>query len=150
MRHKRWWILIIVIFILILAGYIYREQLRRIAIATIINHGHTFTPPAKIANESWWPRFWDKAHFYWDLSALRIAREKRLKQFNPSLKPLIKEINQKQADGTAMNYSMHIYREIRWLLNFTPDTSAIRLRIEELRQSLSQPAAQKLASEQQS
>ena len=48
-----------------------------------------------------------------------------------------------------MTYSMHIYREIRWLLNFTPDTSATRLRIEDLRQSLSQPATQKLASEQQ-
>ena len=149
MRRKRWWILLIVIFILILAGYIYREQLRRVAIAIIIYRGHTFTPSTKITNESWWPRFWDKAHFYWDLSALRIAREKRLKQFNPSLKPLIKEINRNQANGKAMTYSMHIYREIRWLLNFTADTSITRLRIEDLRQSLSQPDLQKLASEQQ-
>ncbi len=149
MRRKRWWILLIVIFILILSGFVYREQLRRVAIAIVIYRGHTFTPPSKIANESWWPRFWDKAHFYWDLSVLRIAREKRLKQFNSSLKPLVKEINRNQEDGIAMTYSMHIYREIRWLLNFTPDTSATRLRIEDLRQSLSQPATQKLASEQQ-
>jgi hypothetical protein len=148
-RHKRWRILLIIISILILAGYVYREQLQRVAIAVVIYRGHTFTPPLKITNESWWPRFWDKAQFYWDLSVLRIAREKRLKQFNPSIKPLIKEINRRQARGETMSYSMHIYREIRWLLNFTPDTATTRIRIEDLRQSISQPAVQKLASVQQ-
>jgi len=44
---------------------------------------------------------------------------------------------------------MHIYREIRWRLNFTPDIETTRARISDLRQSLAQPAQQKLAAEQQ-
>ena len=140
--------LLIAILIIILIGFICREKLQRVVIAVVIYRGHTFTPPSKITNESLWPRFWSKARFYWDLSALRVAREKRLKQFNPSIKPLIKEVNRKQSEGEAMSYSMHIYREIRWLLNFTPDTATTRLRIEDLRKSLSQPEAQKLASAQ--
>ena len=146
----RWRTVLIAILILILAGFICREQLQRVAIAIVIYREHVFTPPSKITNESLWPRFWSKARFYWDLSALRVAREKRLKQFNPSIKPLIKEVNRRQSEGEAMPYSMHIYREIRWLLNFTPDTTTTRLRIEDLRKSLSEPEAQKLASAQQS
>jgi hypothetical protein len=83
------------------------------------------------------------------MSALRIAREKRLKQFNPSIEPLIKEINRRQSKGQGMPYSMHIYREIRWLLNFTSDTAATRLRIEDLRKSILQPEEQELARLQQ-
>ncbi|HTS43947.1 MAG TPA: hypothetical protein VMH01_06085, partial [Puia sp.] len=149
-RLKHWRTILIAVLLLILIGFIYREQLRRVAIAIVIYRGHAFTTPSKIANESWEPRFWDKAAFYWDLSALRVAREKRLNQFNPSLKPLIKEVNQRQSAGEAMLYSMHIFREIRWLLNFTPDTATTRLRIEDLRQSISEPEAQQLASAQQS
>jgi len=149
MRSKRLWIVLIIILILIFAAYALREQLSRVAIAIVIYRGHTFTPPSRITSESWWPRFRTKAQFYWDISALRIAREKRLKLLNPSIKPLIKEINRRQSEGIAMSYSMHIYREIRWLLNFTPDTATTRLRIEDLRKSISQPALQKLASEQQ-
>ncbi len=48
-----------------------------------------------------------------------------------------------------MGYSMHIYREIRWLLNFTSDTAAMRSRINDLQESLLHPEEQKLASEQQ-
>ena len=99
MKRKRWWTILIIISILIIAGYAYREQLKRVAIAIVIYRGHAFTSPLKIANESWWPRIWDKAAFYWDLAGLRIAREKRLSQFNPYLKPLIKEINRRQAMG---------------------------------------------------
>ena len=146
---KRWRIIPIAFVLLILAGFIYKEQLRRVTIAFIIYRGSAFTPPSKIIYEFWWNRFWNEAQFYWDLSSLRIAREKRLNQFNRTLKPLINEINQRQARGEAMSYSMHIYREIRWLLNFTPDTATTRLRIEDLRQSLSQPTMQKLASVQQ-
>ena len=149
MRRKRWWTILIIVLILIFAGYVYRERLKRVAVAIIIYRGHAFTTPLKIANESWWLRFWDKAVFYWDLAELRIAREKRLKQFNPYLKPLIKEINRRQAMGVSISYSMHIYREIRWLLNFTGDTTTTRLRIEDLRQSLSQPEEQQIATEQQ-
>lgn len=150
MRHKRPQIILIAILILIFTGLIFQVHLQRITIAIAISRGKTFTPPPKIANESMWPRFWDNAQFYWDLSALRIAREKRLKLFSPYLKPLIKEINHRQSNGEAMTFSMHIYREIRWLLNFTSDTAYTRIRIEDLRKSISQPEAQELASEQQS
>jgi len=132
-----------------LAGYINRQRLNRAVIAFAIYHEHIFTTPSQISNESWWPRFWDKAQFYWDMSELRMARETRLKQLNPTIKPLIIEINRKQAAGEAMSYSMHIYREIRWRLNFTSDTVTTRLRIDDLRQSISQPTEQKLASLQQ-
>jgi len=148
-RRRRWRILLIAILILILAGYIYRELLQRVMIAIVIDRENIFTPPPQITNESWSSRLWDKAQFYWDMSELRIARNKRLKQLTPSLKPLVKEINRRQGAGEAMSYSMHIYREIRWRLNFTADTVTTRLRIEDLRNSISQPEEQKRASVQQ-
>ena len=148
-RRKRWPILLIIILTLIIAGYINHERLERVVIAIVIYREHIFTPPSQITNESSWSRFWDKAQFYWDMSELRVAREKRLKQMSPSLEPLIKEINRKQAEGETMGYSMHIYREIRWRLNFTSDTVATRQSINELRKSISQPSEQKLASVQQ-
>lgn len=148
-RRKRWLILLMIILILIIAGYINRERLQRVVIAIVIYREHIFTPPSQITNKSSWSQFWDKAQFYWDMSELRVARERRLNQFNPSLEPLIKEINRKQSAGEAMSYSIHIYREIRWRLNFTSDTLSTRLRIDDLRQSISQPAEQKLASVQQ-
>ena len=135
--------------ILALAGYINRERLERAVIAITIYNEHIFAPPSQVASESWWPRFLDNAQFYWDVSELRVSREKRLKQLNPDLKPLVKEIVRRQAAGEGMQYSMHIYREIRWRLNFTPDTLATRARIADLRQSLAQPAEQKLAAGQQ-
>jgi hypothetical protein len=148
-RRKRWRILLLAILILIFAGYIYRELLQRVVIAIVIYRENIFTAPSQITNESWSSRLWNKAQFYWDMSELRIARNKRLKQLNPTLKPLIKEINRRQEAGQGMSYSMHIYREIRWRLNFTSDTVATRLRIVDLRNSLKQPAEQKCASVQQ-
>ena len=44
---------------------------------------------------------------------------------------------------------MHIYREIRWRLNFTDDIPGTRARLEDLRQSLNRPDLQKQASEQE-
>jgi hypothetical protein len=148
-RHKYRLILVAIILTLMIAGYINRERLQRVFIAIVIYREHIFTPPSQITNEASWSRFWDNAQFYWDMSALRVAREKRLKQLNPSVEPLITEINRKQAAGEAMDYSMHIYREIRWRLNFTCDTLAVRERINELQKSISQPSAQKMATEQQ-
>jgi hypothetical protein len=95
-RRKRWRILLLTILILILAGYIYRELLQRVVIAIVIDRENIFTAPSQITNESWSSRLWNKAQFYWDMSELRIARNKRLKELNPSLKPLIKEINRRQ------------------------------------------------------
>ena len=96
-----------------------------------------------------WSRFWGEVQFYWDFSEIHVARERRLKKLNPSLRPLVKEIERHQAAGEGMQYSMHIYREIRWRLNFTPDVETTRARIAELRQSLSQPEQQELATQQQ-
>ena len=44
---------------------------------------------------------------------------------------------------------MHIYREIGWYLNFTPDIATTRARVADLQRSFSQSAQQKLAGEQQ-
>lgn len=148
-KRKRWRNLLITIFVLILAGYMYRQQLQRAVIAIVISRENIFTPPSQISSESFVHRFWNKAQFYYDVSELRVARDSRLEQFNPTLKPLVKEINRKQAAGEAMEYSMHTYREIRWLLNFTPDTIATRKRIDDLRKSISQPELQNLATMQQ-
>jgi hypothetical protein len=78
-----------------------------------------------------------------------FARQRRLKLLDPLCGPIVKEINRRQAAGDDMHYSMHIYREIRWRLNFRPDIATTRARISDLRQSLTQPAGQKLAGEQQ-
>ena len=148
-KRKRWLIFLTIVLILLIAGYFNRVRLERVVIAVTISRMHTFMPPWQLANESAWSRFWDEAAFYWDVSALRVNREQRLAQFNPALKPLVKQIVKRQAAGQGMAYSMHIYREIRWRLNFTPDTTATRARINDLRHSLLQPDKQRLAGEQQ-
>jgi hypothetical protein len=149
MRHKRWLILLMAVLVLALGAYINRGRLIRVAIAERIYHAHVFTPPPPSPGESRWHRLRANGQFYWDLAGLRVAREKRLKQLNPELKPLVKEIRRHQAAGEGMQFSMHIYREIRWRLNFTPDVETTRARIADLRQSLTQPAEQELAAEQQ-
>ncbi len=148
--RKRLKVFFIIILLLAAVGYIFRQKLERVLIASVIYHEHIFTVPPQITTKSWWPRHFEEFQFYWDVAGLKIARDKRLKEFDPALKPLVKEINQKQAEGQAMDYSMHIYREIRWLLNFTSDTTATRSRINDLRESLLHPEEQRLAKEQQS
>jgi hypothetical protein len=108
-----------------------------------------FTEPKELLTRSSWGRNWDRASFYWDLSRLRVEREKRLREFDRQLKPLIAEIVRRQANGEGMQYSMHIYREIRWRLNFTLDTAATATLIAKLKTSFSQPAMQQLAAAQQ-
>jgi hypothetical protein len=149
MRHKRWLILLMGVLVLVLGVYLSRERLKCAVIADRIYHAHTFTPPPLSPGESRWRRFRADARFYWDLAELWVARERRLKQLNPELRPLVKEIERHQAAGEGMQYSMHIYREIRWRLNFTSDVQATRASIADLRQSLAQPAQQKLAAQQQ-
>ena len=149
MRYKRWLILLAGILTLALGVYILREQLERVVIAGRIYYAHVCTSPPATSGESQWHRLLANAQFYWDLSELRVAREMRLRQLNPGLKPLVQEIKRHQAAGEGMQYSMHIYREIRWRMNFTPDVEATRARIADLRRSLTQPVEQKLATEQQ-
>jgi hypothetical protein len=126
-----------------------RTQIERGIVAYRICRAGIFTPPPPSPGESQWVRRWRNARFYWDFSALHIARERRLKQLNPELRPLIRELNRRQAAGENMQYSMHIYREIRWRLNFTPGVAATRARIDDLRQSLNQPGKQVQATQQQ-
>jgi hypothetical protein len=150
-RSKRKPLLIWLLLILLLAlsTYAARVQLERAFIAVEIYRSHAFTPPPVGSNESMLHWHMANAQFYWDFSAIRVAREARLKLFNPELKPLVKEIARHQAAGEGMQYSMHLYRQIRWRLNFTPDLDATRSDIATLRQSLNQPDLQKQAADQQ-
>lgn len=147
--RKRWLCLGIGALAAVTLLYSAREPLERAVVAYGTYHARVFTPPPRPAGESWWHERYDQLLFYWDLSRLRVEREKRLKLLNPELRPLVEEIRRRQTAGQGMQYSMHIYREVRWRLNFTPDIATTRSRIVDLRQSLSEPEEQKLASEQQ-
>ncbi|MGC9995313.1 MAG: hypothetical protein ABSE79_08315 [Terriglobia bacterium] len=147
--RRRWLIPLLAIPVLALSVYINRERLERAVIAYRIHQVHIFAPPPCTPGESRWRRLRADAQFYWDFSRFSVEREKRLKQINPLLRPLVKEIVRRQSQGEGMQYSMHIYREIRWLLNFTPDIEGTRTRVADLQQSLSEPGKQKLATEQQ-
>jgi hypothetical protein len=147
---KRWLIPLIGFFILGLIVYVNRERLERLVIAYEIHHVSAFAPPPIHAGESRWHRFCVNTQFYWDVSELRVARERRLREFEPELRPLVREISRREATGENMQYSMHIYTEVRWLLNFTPNIEATQARIADLRQSLAQPLLQNMAGEQQS
>jgi hypothetical protein len=148
-KYRRWFIFLTVVVLLAFVVYAIRAQLQRAVIAASIYHAHIFTPPPPIPNESRWHRLRDSAQFYWDFSEIPFAREKRLKLLEPSLRPIVTEINRRQAAGDNMQYSVHIYREVRWRLNFTPDIRTTRARIADLRQSLTQSDEQNLAVEQQ-
>ena len=148
-RFRRWRIPIVLVVALAATIYACRAQLRRIAIAASVYKAGIFTSPPLNAGESRWHRVQDAAQFYWDFSQIPTARNRRLELVDPTLRPLVKEINRRQAAGEDMHYSMHIYREVRWLLNFTSDTAATRARVSDLRQSLTQMEEQKTAHEQQ-
>jgi hypothetical protein len=142
--------LVFFLLLLVLGAYAVRVQLERAFIALEIYRSHAFTPPPIEPNESKLHWCIANAQFYWDFSAIRVARERRLKLLNPELKPLVSEIARRQAAGEGMQYSMHLYRQIRWRLNFTPDLDATRADIADLRQSLGQPELQQQAAQQQS
>ena len=147
--RKRWLIAPIAILALSLGVYAIRTHLERAVAAISIYRAHVFTPPPLAHGESRLHWLLANAQFYWDFSEIRVARQRRLKQLDPLLRPLVKEIARHQAAGEGMQYSMHIYREIRWRLNFTPDVETTRARIVDLRQSLAQPELQRLAIGQQ-
>lgn len=149
LTRKRRWLIAPVILSLAFALCLGRRPLERIVIANRTWQSGAFTPPSPAAGESHWSRFREEAQFYWDLSGLRIAWAQRLQELNPTLKPLVKEIARRQDAGQNMQYSMHLYREIRWRLNFTPDVATTRRRIADLRQSLDEPDQQKMAGQQQ-
>ncbi len=146
---RRAMIAVVALLVIAISIFACRTQIERGIIAYRIYRAGIFVPPPPAAGESQWVYRWHDARFYWDFSALRVARESRLKQLDPELRPLIRELNRRQAAGENMQYSMHIYREIRWRLNFTPDVAATRARIDDLRQSLNQPDKQVQATQQQ-
>ncbi|HEY3932616.1 MAG TPA: hypothetical protein VGM58_09645 [Verrucomicrobiae bacterium] len=147
MRYKRWPIVLSLVFlsflVLMLGTYLGRERLKQAVIAYEIHQMHIFTPPSERHH------FLANAEFYWDIAGIRVARDKRLKELGPEFKSLMQEVNKHQNTGEQMEYSTHIYREIRWRLNFTDDIAATKARMEDLRQSLTQPELQKQATEQQ-
>lgn len=146
--HKRALLMVASVAIVALAVGLNLDQFERAYIAVRIYRAGIFTPPATIPGQSAWSRDFEDAEFYWDFAKLRVEREKRLKELKPELKPLVDEIGRRQAAGQGMQYSMHIYREVRWRLNFTQDVAATRARIGDLRRSLDQPEEQALATEQ--
>jgi hypothetical protein len=149
-RNKLWLILSAGALILAVAFYCTSQRLQRAVVAISIYRANIFTPPPLTPRESRWRRLRDDAQFYWDFSEIHIARESRLKLLDPGLQALVKEMGRRQAVGEGMQYSMHIYREIRWRLNFTPDIETTRARIVDLRQSLALPEEQgSLAGQQQ-
>ena len=149
-KHKFWYIIIITVLFLLIIVYVGRQQIQRGIAAFVIYHRHVFFLPKKNENESSIKRFWENTQFYWDIAKLRVEQKKRVKLFNPTLKPLVKEINRQQKAGESMLYSMNVYREIRWRLNFTSDTIATRARINDLKKSLSDTSLQRLGKIQQS
>jgi hypothetical protein len=148
-KKLRWLPWIVGTAILAILSYAMREPLIRVVVAISIADAHLFTPPPPLTGESHLHRFWDEAQFYLDIAEFRLARERRVKQFKPELRPLLDEIGRRQAAGQGMQYSMHIYREIRWRMNFTPDIQTTEARIADLRQSINEPEEQKLAAQQQ-
>ena len=142
-------IAILALFVVSLLVYATRQDLKRALAAVAIARAHVFTAPPQDPGESRWQRFRDAAEFYWDFANIPTARQQRLDLLNPALRPLVREIDRRQAAGEDMHYSMHIYREIRWRLNFTPDIAGTRAEIDLLRQSLATKDRQKLAREQQ-
>ena len=145
-RRKRWLILLIALLCAAFCVYLGGVRLERLVISYKVYRARIFTPPPQMPGQSRWRRLLADAQFYWDFSNFIAARIQRLKLVNPALRPLVRDLVRRQAAGENMLYSMHIYREIRWRLNFTPDTSATLARIDDLRRSLSQPQAQKLAA----
>jgi hypothetical protein len=149
-RKRRWLILLTSVLIVALCVVTNRAQLMRAVIAYKISRARIFTPPP-MSSESAWHRLTESAQFYWDFADFVMARNQRLKQSKPALDPLVKEIARRQSSGEEMEYSSHIYREIRWLLNFTANGKETQDKIVELRDSLTLPSSeQHLATEQQS
>ncbi len=148
-RSHRWLIALVIFAIVVLLSYLGRGPLLQGYIAYRVYRARIFTPPTEPSYQSRLSFLREESQFYWDFAGYIVARQRRLKKFDPILKPFVREIDRRQEAGENTRYSMHIYREIRWLLNFTPDVAATQVRIADLGRSLSQPEMQQLATEQQ-
>jgi hypothetical protein len=98
-KYRRWLISVMVVVALAFAVYAIRAQLKRAVIAASVYHAHIFTTPSPIADESRWARLRDSTQSYWDFSQIPLARERRLKLLDPTLRPMVKEIDRRQAAG---------------------------------------------------
>lgn len=117
-RRYMWLALLVAALVLASIVYFNREYVVHAAIAYRVYHSHIFTPPAPGRDERF-HRLRSNVQFYWDFAEIPLAREKRLRAVNPVLRPLVKQISRAQSSGENMQYSTHVYREVRWLLNFT-------------------------------
>jgi len=151
MSRRRKWILGVTLTSLALGllTYALRLQLVRALVAATIYRAQVFTPPPRLSGEPGWQNLREQAQFYWDFAGIPLARQHRLSLLNPVLRPLVTQINQRQEAGEDTHYSMHIYREVRWRLNFTPDVAGTRAEIDRLRQSLTETGEQIQAQQQQ-
>jgi len=148
-RRNRVILILLLLTIVLVVLYSQRERLIRGYVAYRVYSSRIFTPPWSSERSIGWSHFREAASFYWDFAGYILDRQRRVKKFEPTLKPLVQEIDRRQAAGQGMQYSMHIYREIRWRLNFTSDEAATAARIEDLQRSLDEANKQELAVQQQ-
>ncbi len=149
-KLRRSLLVLLSILILALVAYFTSEQIERAFVAVSIYRAHIMTPPVVFAAQSPIHRLSETARFYWDFAEIPIARAKRLKQLDPTLKPLVHEMSRREAAGEDMQVPLHTYREIRWLLNFTPNLTTTQTRINALQRSLATHEPERLlASDQQ-
>jgi hypothetical protein len=123
------------------AAYLGRRPLARVYIAWRVHRLQLFTPPANVGVRS-------EGRFLWDVLGLRDQRNERNRRFEAELKPLVKTIGKRQAQGKNVALSVQIYRETRWWINFTADENKTEQRLAELRKSLESDADQDFAQQQ--
>ncbi len=148
-KFRRTLLVLVSLAVLALVLYLSRERLKRAFIAASIFRTHIMMPPSTLAGSSPAHRLKESAQFYWDFAEIPMARAKRLKQLDPILKPLVREISKQEAGGDDMQIPLHTYREIRWRENFTPDLAATQIRIQALQRSLTNSNPGRLGSSDQ-
>jgi len=87
MKHRKILAALLFILVLLAASYLGRGDLIRLYIANRIRRSHTFIPPPLLTTESAWSRHQDHAEFYWDFAGFILARQERVKKFEPILSP---------------------------------------------------------------
>src|SRR5580698_2015366 len=95
-KYKGWWILLATIILLLILGYINLTRIEKALVAFSIYRAHVFTPPPATPEQSGWDQFREHAQFYWDFAEFRLSRERRLRQLDSTLRPLVKEISRHQ------------------------------------------------------
>ena len=146
-RRYLWHLVPIVLVVLLVGAYAGRKTLKEVYRIIYIHQTRLFTPITTGPNNRS-PGILAEIQFLRDLGGLRRRIEERGKKFKDELNPLVKTISKRQTQGRNVSYSLQIYREIRWLANFTSDDSTTRARVAELKQSLESDADQSFAEEQ--